>query len=66
MTLTGNFSSEHKSFDLSLPLRRASLRKNILEAVMKKTETVMEERDVNTMYEDPRDVIGQYIYYIVS
>lgn len=61
LTLSGNFTLKHKEFDISLPLRRASMRQDILDMVTKKTESRMIEKseDDNPMYEDPRDVIGE-------
>ncbi|XP_041970934.1 centrosomal protein of 89 kDa [Aricia agestis] len=57
--LTGNFTPSYKYFDIP-SLDRESMRQSILDAVMKKTESRMVERDsdVNPLYEDPRDVIG--------
>ncbi|XP_063833953.1 protein Cep89 homolog [Ostrinia nubilalis] len=65
LTFSGNFSKDHKIFDINSPERRASMRKDIMNTVLKRTESVMEhlddqpEFDDNPMYEDPRDVIGQ-------
>ncbi|CAH0596906.1 unnamed protein product [Chrysodeixis includens] len=63
LTLSGNFTQKHKLFDISAPLRRASMRQDILDMVARRTETRMEESkgygDDNPMYEDPRDVIGE-------
>ncbi|XP_026728125.1 protein Cep89 homolog [Trichoplusia ni] len=63
LTLSGNFTQKHKLFDISTPLRRASMRQDILDMVARRTESRMEESkgyvDDNPMYEDPRDVIGE-------
>ncbi|CAB3229858.1 unnamed protein product [Arctia plantaginis] len=62
LTLSGNFSQKHREFDISTPLRRASMRQDILDLVARKTESRMIEEksfDDNPIYEDPRDVIGQ-------
>ncbi|KOB77638.1 Uncharacterized protein OBRU01_03753 [Operophtera brumata] len=62
-TLTANFTPQLKLFDIapqrtSNTLRRDSMRQNILEEVMKKTESMMDGSE-NPMYEDPRDVIDK-------
>ncbi|CAH1640601.1 unnamed protein product [Spodoptera littoralis] len=63
LTLTGNFTHKYKSFNISAPLRRASMRQDILDMVERRTESRMGEQkvfiDENPMYEDPRDVIGE-------
>ncbi|XP_047035751.1 protein Cep89 homolog [Helicoverpa zea] len=63
LTFSGNFTEKHKVFDISAPLRRASMRQDILDLVARKTESRIEEAkglsDDNPMYEDPRDVIGE-------
>ncbi|XP_026750551.2 protein Cep89 homolog isoform X2 [Galleria mellonella] len=52
------------SEDYDIRERRASMRRDILSAVMKRTESRLEQEeprvfhDDNPMYEDPRDVIG--------
>lgn len=75
LTFTGNFTRSHKLFDINAQERRASMRKDIVEAVMKRTESMVMEQgdeppdftDDNPMYEDPRDVIGEkYIIIIIS
>lgn len=41
------------------------MRKDILDTVMKRTETAMGQElyaDDNPMYEDPRDVIGEFFF----
>ncbi|KAJ8710030.1 hypothetical protein PYW07_009396 [Mythimna separata] len=63
LTFTGQFTQKHKAFDISAPLRRASMRQDILDIVERKTESRIEGNrgfvDDNPMYEDPRDVIGE-------
>ncbi|KAJ8710845.1 hypothetical protein PYW08_009360 [Mythimna loreyi] len=63
LTFTGQFTQKHKGFDISAPLRRASMRQDILDIVERKTESRIEGNrgyvDDNPMYEDPRDVIGE-------
>ncbi|PZC72248.1 hypothetical protein B5X24_HaOG211661 [Helicoverpa armigera] len=63
LTFSGNFTEKHKVFDISAPLRRASMRQDILDLVARKTESRIEEAkglsDDNPMYEDPRDMIGE-------
>lgn len=61
LTLSGNFSQKSKEFDISAPLRRASMRQDILDVVTQRSESRMIEKkrlDDNPMYEDPRDVLG--------
>ncbi|CAG9792781.1 unnamed protein product [Diatraea saccharalis] len=71
LTFSGNFTQKQKIFNINLPERRASMKKDIMDTVLKRTESKMmslksQERDDgdefvddNPMYEDPRDVIGQ-------
>ncbi|XP_059056010.1 protein Cep89 homolog [Achroia grisella] len=65
LTFSGNFTQNQRLFDINLPERRASMRRDILSAVMKRTESRLEQEepkvfhDDNPMYEDPRDVIGE-------
>ncbi|XP_050356083.1 protein Cep89 homolog [Nymphalis io] len=60
LTLTGNFTPCHRHFDITTSGRH-SMRQDILNTVLKKTESIMTEHrssDVNNpTYEDPRDVV---------
>nr|XP_026497607.1 protein Cep89 homolog isoform X1 [Vanessa tameamea] len=60
LTLTGNFTPWHRHFDITTSGRR-SMREDILNTVLKKTESVMTEHRSsdfnNPTYEDPRDVV---------
>ncbi|KAM3956827.1 LOW QUALITY PROTEIN: centrosomal protein 89kDa [Aphomia sociella] len=64
LTFSGNFTQSQKLFDINSPERRASMRRDILNAVLRRTESRLEQEnpkdfnDDNPMYEDPRDVIG--------
>ncbi|XP_068625129.1 centrosomal protein of 89 kDa [Battus philenor] len=64
LTFTGNFTPWHQQFCISEAEKRNSLRLDILNEVMKKTETKMlQQKDGDTLpndnplYEDPRDLI---------
>ncbi|XP_049879907.1 protein Cep89 homolog isoform X2 [Pectinophora gossypiella] len=63
-TFSGNFTPSVRQFNVSSVEKRTSMRKDILDAVMKRTESVISRADEkvyiddNPMYEDPRDVIG--------
>ncbi|XP_075985332.1 centrosomal protein 89kDa [Anticarsia gemmatalis] len=63
LTLSGNFTQRHREFDITEPLKRASMRQDILDMVARRTESrITEEKgftDDNPLYEDPRDVIGE-------
>lgn len=71
LTFTGNFTKNYKLFDINSPERRASMRRDIVDAVMKRTESIVLEQgdeppeipDDNPMYEDPRDVIGKAHFF---
>ncbi|XP_028029468.1 uncharacterized protein LOC114242493 [Bombyx mandarina] len=56
LTLSGNFTSQHRAFDVIPHCDREIMRQNILEQVMKKTGQVKQNKD-DEMYEDPRDII---------
>ncbi|XP_046973494.1 protein Cep89 homolog [Vanessa cardui] len=60
LTLTGNFTPWHRHFDITTSGRR-SMREDILNTVLKKTESIMTEHRSsdfnNPTYEDPRDVV---------
>ncbi|CAG9570650.1 unnamed protein product [Danaus chrysippus] len=55
----GNFTHCHRHFDISASEQRSSLRQDILNSVIKRTQSIMLERDNmdNPLYEDPKDVI---------
>ncbi|XP_013161765.1 PREDICTED: centrosomal protein of 112 kDa [Papilio xuthus] len=62
LTFTGNFTPCQRHFYITEADKRNSLRLDILNAVMKRTESKMHEKDIdesidNPLYEDPRDVI---------
>ncbi|XP_013191720.1 protein Cep89 homolog isoform X2 [Amyelois transitella] len=64
LTFSGNFTAINKQFDINSLERRASMKRDILSAVMKRTESRILSQDgekvslnENPMYEDPRDVI---------
>ncbi|XP_013138206.1 PREDICTED: centromere-associated protein E [Papilio polytes] len=60
LTFTGNFTPCHRHFYITEAEKRNSLRLDILNAVMKRTESKMQkdiEFNDNPLYEDPRDVI---------
>ncbi|OWR40886.1 hypothetical protein KGM_212232 [Danaus plexippus plexippus] len=54
-----NFTHCHRHFDISTTDQRSSLRQDILNSVIKRTQSIMLERDNmdNPLYEDPKDVI---------
>lgn len=63
LTFTGNFTPCHRHFYITEAEKRNSLRLDILNAVMKRTESKMQkdiEFNDNPLYEDPRDVIGWF------
>ncbi|XP_045540414.1 protein Cep89 homolog [Papilio machaon] len=62
LTFTGNFTQNHRHFYITEAEKRNSLRLDILNAVMKRTESKMHQKDIdefndNPLYEDPRDMI---------
>ncbi|XP_023937189.1 centrosomal protein of 89 kDa isoform X2 [Bicyclus anynana] len=62
LNFTGNFTACHKHFDISSVELRDSMRQDILNTVMQRTESIMLEHkdsDCNPLYEDPRDVVGK-------
>lgn len=63
-TFSGNFTKNVRGFDVVLE-RRSSMKKDILDTVMKRTETAVGQElyvDDNPMYEDPRDFIGEFSF----
>ncbi|CAK1591244.1 unnamed protein product [Parnassius mnemosyne] len=64
LTFTGNFTSWNRQFYISKSEKHNSLRLDILNTVMKRTESRMSQQkalenlpDDNTLYEDPKDLI---------
>lgn len=65
LIFSGNFTEDQRLFNIT-ELRRNSMKQNILEEVIRKSNEKMgqgDENDDNTMYEDPRDVIGDWFYF---
>ncbi|XP_063369695.1 protein Cep89 homolog isoform X2 [Cydia amplana] len=67
LTFSGNFTLDHRLFDIQGTGKRASMRRDILNTVIKRTESKLLEGtdevpcklvDENPLYEDPRDVIA--------
>ncbi|KAJ2940868.1 hypothetical protein O0L34_g10128 [Tuta absoluta] len=63
---SGNFTPFHRQYNIekqSSPEKRASMRKDILDTVTRRSETIIGQHEVyvddNPVYEDPRDVIGE-------
>ncbi|XP_073962477.1 uncharacterized protein isoform X1 [Choristoneura fumiferana] len=68
LTFSGNFTAHHRHFDIRATEKRASMRRDILNTVVKRTESRLLEGtdevpskliDENPMYEDPRDLVGE-------
>ena len=61
LTFSGNFTHSHRLYNISSS-ERDSLRQDILNTVMRKTESIMQEHDTNNTYEDPTDIGNNFLF----